>query len=87
MAQRVKDPVLSLLWLWSLLWYGFSPWLKNFCMPWVWPQKQKQTTYPHRGTLVIVQRTGGPKCRSLGMSRWESQPSASDFLLNLELTI
>ena len=33
MAQQVKDPVLSLQRLRSLLWYGFCPWLENFCMP------------------------------------------------------
>ena len=27
----VKDPVLSLLWLWLLLWFGFDPWPKGFC--------------------------------------------------------
>ena len=26
MAQQVNDPVLSLLWLRSLLWLGFDPW-------------------------------------------------------------
>ena len=35
----VKDSVLSLLWLRSLLWLGFFPWPGNVCMPWVWPKK------------------------------------------------
>ena len=35
MAYQLKDP----LWLRSLLWHGFSPWPRNFCMPWVWPKK------------------------------------------------
>ena len=30
--QQVKDPELSLLWLPLLLWRGFNPWLRNFCM-------------------------------------------------------
>ena len=30
-AQWVKDPVLSLLWLWLLLWCGFDPWPTNSC--------------------------------------------------------
>lgn len=30
-AQQVKDPVFSLLWLRSLLWLGFDPWPGNFC--------------------------------------------------------
>ena len=34
-AQRVKDPVLSLLWL------RFDPWPWNFCMLWVQPKKKK----------------------------------------------
>ena len=32
MAQRAKDLTLSLQWLWSLLWRGFSPWPRNFHM-------------------------------------------------------
>ena len=40
-AQRVKDPRLSLLWLRSLQWHGFDPWPGNFCMPWAWPKKGK----------------------------------------------
>ena len=27
MPWQVEDPALSLLWLWSLLWCGFDPWL------------------------------------------------------------
>ena len=30
MAEQVKDPVISLLWLGMLLWGEFSPWLGNF---------------------------------------------------------
>ena len=29
MVQWVKDPVLSLLWLRSLLWRRFGPWSRN----------------------------------------------------------
>ena len=32
MAQQVKDLVLSLQWLWLLLWHRFSPWPGNFHM-------------------------------------------------------
>ena len=35
----IKDPVLLLLWLGSLLWHGFNPWPQNFCMTWAWPKK------------------------------------------------
>ena len=31
-ARQVKDPALS------LLWHRFDPWLRNFCMSWVWPK-------------------------------------------------
>ena len=39
MTQWVKDPVLSLLWLWTLMWCGFSPWPRNLHMLWVQPSK------------------------------------------------
>ena len=32
-AQQVKDPVSSLLWLGLLLWCTFNPWPRNICMP------------------------------------------------------
>ena len=32
-AQQVKDPVLSVPRLRSLLWHGFDPWPRNFCEP------------------------------------------------------
>ena len=38
-ARWVKDLVLSLLWLWSLLWHGFNPWPGNFHMLQVQPRK------------------------------------------------
>lgn len=34
---EVKDSVLSLMWLRSLLWPGLDPWSGNFCMLQVWP--------------------------------------------------
>ena len=39
MAQRVKDPVLSLQQLGSLLWHRFDSWPRNFHMPWAQPGK------------------------------------------------
>ena len=42
MAQQVKDPVLSLLWLWSRLWHRFDPWPKNFRMPRVQPETSRR---------------------------------------------
>ena len=41
MAQRVKDLVLSLLWLWLLLCHGFNLWPGNFGMPWDRQKKKK----------------------------------------------
>ena len=34
-AQQVKDPALSLLWLRSLLWCRFDPWAGKFSMLWL----------------------------------------------------
>ena len=31
-AQQVNGPVLSLLWLWLLMWQEFNPWLGNLYM-------------------------------------------------------
>ena len=38
-AQQVKNPALSLQPLRSLLWFWFSPWPRNFHMPWARPPK------------------------------------------------
>ena len=42
MAQQVKDPTLSLLWLGSLLWHRFNPWPWNFYMLQVEPKEKKK---------------------------------------------
>lgn len=44
MAQWIKDPVVLLQQLGSLLWHRFHPWPKNFHMPWVWQNKKKEKT-------------------------------------------
>ena len=41
MAQQVKDLV-SLLWLWLLLWWGLDPWSGNFHMPWARPKEKRK---------------------------------------------
>lgn len=41
-AQRTKDPVLSLLWLRSQLGCGFDPWPRDFCMSGAQPKKHKK---------------------------------------------
>ena len=40
MAQQVKDPALSPLWLGSLLWRRFNPWPRKFCMPQAWQERE-----------------------------------------------
>ena len=40
MALWVKGLALSLLLLWLLLWCGFDPWPRNFCMQQAWPNGQ-----------------------------------------------
>ena len=42
MAQKVKDAVLSLLWLRSPLWHGFDPQPGNFHIPQGWQKKKKK---------------------------------------------
>ena len=41
MVQWVKDLALSLQWLGLLLWCGFRPWPRNFCMSQAWPQNEQ----------------------------------------------
>ena len=41
MAQQVKDLVLSLQQLRSLLVHRFDPWPENFHMPRLWPKRKK----------------------------------------------
>ena len=38
----VRDPALSLLWLRLLLWHGFDPWLRNFCISQCGKKKKKK---------------------------------------------
>ena len=56
MAQKVKDLVLSLQWLGSLLCCGFSPWPRNFHMPQAWPKKKKKSskkiTYKYLSIII-----------------------------------
>ena len=73
MAQEVKDPVL--LWLCLLVWLGFHPWLRNFCMPWSEKKKKKgfssDTTPPPtqpQDLKVLLTVTSGPY-------RWTMCPS------------
>ena len=38
MVSWVKDPVLSLWWLGSLLWHQLDPWPREFLYAPVWPK-------------------------------------------------
>ena len=53
MAQQVKEPVLS------LLWSGFHPWPRNFCMLQAWRKTNKQKT--------LLTDLGLPKDRGEGV--------------------
>ena len=47
----VKDLVLSLLWL------GFHPWPKNFCMPGVRPKKKKKKKRERKKVAMFCTNT------------------------------
>ena len=68
MAQPVKDPVLTLQWLWSLLWCGFDPWSGNFHMPQGVPQKKNM--FSHHVLEGITMSTGSTNDRE--STRWEN---------------
>ena len=54
MAQWDKDPVLSLLWLRSLLWHWFNPWPGNVNVPWVQPKKKKKHTHTQKNSGIKI---------------------------------
>ena len=56
MAQWVKDLVLSLQWLGLVLWLGFNPGPRNFCMPWMQPKNPKthKTTKALQISIVFL---------------------------------
>ena len=58
-AQWVKEPVLSLQWLRSLLWHGFDSWPRKFQMPGMQHPPKKSPcdfdwieSWSSKGTLV-----------------------------------
>ena len=61
MGQRVKDPMLSLKGLGSLLWLEFSPWPRNFHIPGVQPRGREKK----RGTTWKVLKTSNAKAATL----------------------
>ena len=64
MAQWVKDPTLSLLWLRSFLRHGFDPWLGKFCMPQRFKPQPKQKTIEEKniisGVPIVAQQLTNP---------------------------
>ena len=54
MAQRVKDLMFSLLWLWLLLWLGFDPWPGELVHAMGMGKKVKE------GVLFVAQRVTNP---------------------------
>ena len=63
-VKQVKNQALLLQWLWSLLWYEFSPWPRNFCMLWVQPKKKENYKIL---LLGAKERLGNVRC--LGLSK------------------
>ena len=87
-AQQVKDPGLSLVWL------GVNPWPWNFCMPWAWPKfvcvcvcvYHIPYTHTHTHTHIVTVRVvvlSFPQTRSLVWVWWDvfSIPSTSQVAL------
>lgn len=59
MVQHMKDLALSLLPRGSLLSTGLTPWVGNFHLPWVWPQKSLKlfhSLYCGRAKLWQIQQ-------------------------------
>ena len=54
MAQWVKDLLLSLQWLGSLLGRKCNPWPRNFHMPWVQKNKNKNLKNNNKTQLVCI---------------------------------
>ena len=72
MVQRVKDPVLS------LLWRGFDPWPRKFHMLWTWPEKKKKKERKSWGP--------GP-CHGLSLPPLTQEPAPKQGVLPLVLRV
>ena len=59
-VQQVKDVALSLEQPELLQWCGFSPWPRNFQMPWTWlkKKKKKKTVIYRNGLFYVLTRLG-----------------------------
>ena len=58
-AQQVKDLALLLLWLRSLLWHEFNPWLKYSCRPRAQQKKKEEKEALRVLTLLHLVHTYG----------------------------
>ena len=56
-VQQVKDPVLSLQQLGSLLWHGFDLWPRNFHMAWVCQKKTNKNKQTHKRKEASMVKT------------------------------
>ena len=54
MAQWVKDPVKSLVWLGLLLWLRFIPWCGNFHLPQAGKKKKKRKNKSNYSTVLML---------------------------------
>ena len=50
LTQQVKDLVMSLPWIWLLLWHRFDPWPRNFCVLACCEQSLHTHTHTHTHT-------------------------------------
>ena len=57
----LKELVLLQLWHWAVLWPRFSPWPRNFYMPWVQPLEKKSFQVRGDVGLAIVGSWDGEK--------------------------
>lgn len=60
MKQQIKDLVLLLQRLWSLLWRGFGPGLGNYHTLWGGPKEKKNTRQMGKHQVCCLLN---PKCR------------------------
>ena len=57
MAQRVEDPVLSLLWLGLLLWCKCDPCPRNLCIVGMAKKKKKKKKEKKKKNEIFILRT------------------------------
>ena len=87
-AQQVKDPALTLLWLGLQLWHGCDPWPGNFCMPQEWPKKENWKTLcqPNKNMSIETQHCPSLRVRPLTHSCPSPNIHSSPLLTDLPPT-